>query len=84
MNTTLVRSFALAPPLAASARRRLWVHGKPRKTAEKHALPCPNNGYRRHSPAKLLPGRASRSRHKPVAIVSVPTDIPGGDTVADK
>jgi hypothetical protein len=59
-------------------------YGKPSKSAEKHALLRPTKSRRRYSPAMLLPGRAGQSRHQSASIVSAPTDIPGGDTVADE
>src|SRR5512142_1918533 len=82
--TALGRSFALVPPLAASAGRCPWVRGKPRKLAGKDALRCPTSEIGLDSPAMLPTRGAGENLHHSASHVSVLADIRGGDVVAEE
>ena len=82
--TALGRSFALVPPLAASAGRCQWVRGKPRKLAGKDALRRPTSEVGLDSSAKLPTRGAGENLHHSASYVSVLADIRGADAVAEE
>src|SRR5262245_52753699 len=81
---TLGGFFTAVPPPHGAPSRGGWLYRRPHKWAGKSVLPHSITAVRRYSPGAIPPGCAGMNRHEPALDVSAPTDIQGGDEVADQ